>query len=627
MGYIIFTLTICCVYLRPLRLPIWVFSTLGAVCAYALGVVSLSDIALVWEITKPSTLALIGLILLSLSFEKLGFFTHLASCITPHTHSIQTWKFFVLLIILGSVVSIVFANDGAVLVMAPLILALFDKRNSSLSRHSVLSDKSLNLHSDFQSFASSKLPQSSLDNNDFSSQALECQENSSLGNHSQDCGNFRAVITYKVTPTPKRSFFRKLPQNFQSTTTKQAVSVVYLVNTRIYESNDTNSQNNAESSSVESQDLDSMQHTKNMQGRSILDEKCGLQEKHEGSYLEGNDPKCFSPLPHLSLKDKPYKITPLIVFLLLISFLSDFASNVLVISNLTNIITAQMFGMDFVRFALTMALPQIFGLLAFVGIAWLCFRRFLPRTLCFATESKRESSLDSNAQFSFTCDKEHDCPLSKHTFAHKPTKLTLLLCYVLVIALLGGIVVGERYGAELYVFLFGASFIALAYAWALGLFQPRTLFRETPFSVVVFSFGLFVVVFGVKNAGFLESMREVFESIESAPLFVQIFSVGVFSSLSSSVINNLPMVLLGNLTIESFSLDSAHQNVLALAHLLGCNIGSKLTPIGSLATLLFLLKLKISGIKIPLLTYLAFAFVITFCVLFASLLGLWVSVL
>ena len=49
-------------------------------------------------------------------------------------------------------------------------------KKSSLVEHSVLSDKSGNLHSDFQSFASSKLPQSSLDNPLFSSQSLECQK-------------------------------------------------------------------------------------------------------------------------------------------------------------------------------------------------------------------------------------------------------------------------------------------------------------------------------------------------------------------------------------------------------------------------------------------------------------------
>lgn len=53
--------------------------------------------------------------------------------------------------------------------------------------HSVLSDKSGNLHSDFQSFASSKLPQSSLDNPLFSSQSLECQKGSvSQENLTQD---------------------------------------------------------------------------------------------------------------------------------------------------------------------------------------------------------------------------------------------------------------------------------------------------------------------------------------------------------------------------------------------------------------------------------------------------------
>lgn len=430
MGYGIFALTMFCVYMRPFKLPIWVFSTLGALCVFVFGVVSLADIMLVWEITKPSTFALIGLILLSLAFEKLGFFTHLASCITPRTHSIRTWKFFVLLIVLGSVVSIVFANDGAILVLTPLVFALFSNTH----------DKA-------------------------------------------------ALMT---------------------------------------------------------------------------------------------------------------TISPLVVFLLLVSFVSDFASNALVISNLTNIITAQMFSIEFVHFALSLAIPQIFGLCMFVGVAWLCFRRFLPHTLHFSPESSTKAY---------------------------PSTMTLVVCYVIVVMLLGGIVFGERYGVKLYVFLFGASFVALVYAKILQVFSFKSLVQETPFCVIVFSFGLFVVVFGVKNAGFLESMREIFSYVDSAPLFVQIFSVGIFSSLGSSVINNLPMVLLGNLTLQSFGLDSLREQALVFAHILGCNIGSKLTPIGSLATLLFLLKLRIYGIKIALWQYMAFALILSVCVLFAALFGLWISTL
>lgn len=470
MAYFIFIVTMLCIYVRPFGLPLWIFSTLGAACAYIFGAVNLDNILLVWDITKPSTLALIGLILLSLSFEKLGFFTHLASLITPRTHPISTWKFFVFLVMLGSVVSVVFANDGAILVLTPLVLALFGK---NLTTHNLASTQ---------------------------------------------------------TPTP---------HNAQLHTPKQNLT---------------------------QPPLDSPTHL--------------------------HSP--LSPMPKFSL-------SPLMVFLLLVSFVSDFASNALVISNLTNIITAQMFSMDFTYFALMMALPQVFGLFAFVGITWLCFRKFLPRTLHFSPQS---------------------------TTTHNPkppSKTTLALCYTLIIFLLMSIAIGQKFDVPLYVFLFFTSAIALCYGATFSLIKISTLLKETPISVIIFSFGLFVVVFGVKNAGFIESMRAIFGSIESAPLFVQIFSIGLFSSLGSSIANNLPMVLLGNLTLQSFELDSLHQTTLALAHLLGCNIGSKLTPIGSLATLLFLLKLKISGVQISLLTYLSFACIITLCVLCAALFGLWVS--
>ena len=467
MAYFIFIITMLCIYVRPFGLPLWIFSTLGAACAYIFGAVNLDNILLVWDITKPSTLALLGLILLSLAFEKLGFFTHLASCIVPRTRSISAWKFLIFLTLLGSVISIIFANDGAILVLTPLVLALFGK---NLIAHN---------------------------------------------------------LTSTQTPTP---------HNAQLHTPKQNLTQPH---------------------------LDSSTHS------------------------------------HLSSMPK-FTLSPLIVYLLLVSFVSDFASNALVISNLTNIITAQMFSMGFTYFALMMALPQAFGLLAFVGITWLCFRKFLPRTLHFS-------------------------PQSTTTHNPKPSKTTLALCYTLIIFLLMSIAIGQKFGVPLYVFLFFTSAIALCYGATFSLIKISTLLKETPISVIIFSFGLFVVVFGVKNAGFIESMRAIFENIQSTPLFVQIFSIGLFSSLGSSIANNLPMVLLGNLTLQSFELDSLRQTTLALAHLLGCNIGSKLTPIGSLATLLFLLKLKISGVQISLLTYLSFACIITLCVLCAALFGLWVS--
>jgi len=67
--------------------------------------------------------------------------------------------------------------------------------NGSLDGHSAFSDKSLNLRSDFQSLTSSKLLQSSLDSNDFSSKILECQENDTSAEGEQS-----PILAQEATP-------------------------------------------------------------------------------------------------------------------------------------------------------------------------------------------------------------------------------------------------------------------------------------------------------------------------------------------------------------------------------------------------------------------------------------------
>ena len=96
--------------------------------------------------------------------------------------------------------------------------------------------------------------------------------------------------------------------------------------------------------------------------------------------------------------------------------------------------------------------------------------------------------------------------------------------------------------------------------------------------------------------------------------------VGIISSIGSSIINNLPMVMLGDLALRNNEL------YLVISHLLGCNIGSKLTPIGSLATLLWLVSLKRYGIKIGFLKYMVLSGIITIPILFVSLFGLFLYV-
>ena len=68
---------------------------------------------------------------------------------------------------------------------------------------------------------------------------------------------------------------------------------------------------NAASKKVDSRN-EAQNLNKSAKDSRILDEKCGLQGKSQGSYLDGNDRRDFSPLPHFSLKaESPSPRAPL----------------------------------------------------------------------------------------------------------------------------------------------------------------------------------------------------------------------------------------------------------------------------------------------------------------------------
>ncbi|EDP6855675.1 arsenic transporter [Campylobacter upsaliensis] len=421
MGFIIFILTLLCIYIRPLNLPLWVYSSLGAALCVGFGFVSLSDVAFVWSMVWDSTFSLVGLIIFALSLEKLGFFevlAHYTLRLSTHrqTLHLQTWKFFVFIGVLASVLATFFSNDGAILILTPLIIAL-------------------------------------------------------------------------------------------------------------------------------------LTHIENVK----------------------------------------FSRSPLIIFLLFVGFMSDFASNTFIFSNLTNIITADFFTITFIDFALAMALPQLFVILATLVLFWILFTRKLPKTLEFKV----------------------------HTQALPKPSITLF-CFALTLLLLFGIIGGEKFGIALCVFTLGVAFLSTLCGILTHKIALKQMLKLAPLGIVAFSLGLFIVVFGLNNMGLVGLLAEGLRHFDTLPLFAQIFSVGISSSLGSSVINNLPMVMLGDLALKDSS------NALIFAHLLGCNVGAKLTPIGSLATLLWLFSLKRYGISISFLQYMLVALLIVPFVLFFGLLGLWV---
>ena len=283
MAFLIFILTLLCIYIRPFRLPLWVYSSLGALLCLVFGVVGFGDVAFVWGMVWDSTLTLVGLIIFCIVLEKLLFFDFLAYKILRFLSEkgecggISSLKFYVFIVLFGGFLGAFFANDGAILILTPLIIALFGK--------------------------------------------------------------------------------------------------------------------------LDSKDMESK----------------------------------------LDSKNSAQILTPLVIFLLIVSFVSDFASNTFVISNLTNIIALHFFNLNALDFSKVMALPQIF-----IIIASLCFfilvRKRLPRILRVKIPNAESSGVESSTM---------------------PQKSVIIICFALLFLLLCGIFIANAFALPLLLSRFYVRLLAL----------------------------------------------------------------------------------------------------------------------------------------------------------------------
>lgn len=150
--------------------------------------------------------------------------------------------------------------------------------------------------------------------------------------------------------------------------------------------------------------------------------------------------------------------------------------------------------------------------------------------------------------------------------------------------------------------------------------EPLETIKAAPWQVVWFSIGLYIVVYGLKNAGFTDLIASSITYLVAQGSFVAIVGTGFLSAFISSVMNNMPIIMIMDIAIDQVGYIG--NEALVYANILGANLGPKMTPIGSLATLLWLHVLAQKGVKITWMEYMKVGLVITPPVLFVALLGL-----
>ncbi len=311
----------------------------------------------------------------------------------------------------------------------------------------------------------------------------------------------------------------------------------------------------------------------------------------------------LTPIVYEQMRALGFERRQALPFVMAAGFIADTTSLPLVVSNLVNIVSANYFHIGFVTYAATMTPVDLVAFAASVVVLLVAYRRALPARFPVETLATPSSAI-------------RDVRLFR-------------VGWVVLAVLLAGYLLSEPLHFPVSAPAGAAALAFLVLAGRSGAVSGAQVLRQAPWKIVVFSLGMYLVVYGLSNAGLTRYLSDALRWAGHAGIVPTSLLAGFGAAGLSAVMNNMPTVLVGALSIHGAHVAGVTHTSMVYANVVGSDLGPKFTPIGSLATLLWLHVLETKGIKITWGQYLRQGLVLTVPVLAVTLLALagWIYVI
>ena len=303
-----------------------------------------------------------------------------------------------------------------------------------------------------------------------------------------------------------------------------------------------------------------------------------------------NDIIILTFTPFICYYAKNSKINP-IPYLVAEFVAANTWSMALIIGNPTNIYLSSAFNIGFIEYLKVMILPTITASIVSLSILYLLFRKHL----------KDPMSINENEEI-ITIDKG---------------LLIIGLFHLITTTIL--IAIASYINIEMWIVTLGFA-LSLIVTSSIYIFITKNKYsvllntiKRAPYSLIPFVLAMFVIVLSLNNLGITSLISDFFNSLSP------VFAFGIGGAIVANFINNIPMsVLFANMSFTT--------NASIYASVIASNIAAYITPVGALAGIMWMSLLKTYEVKYSFKSFMKYGIIIGIPTLLVALLTLFIII-